>query len=90
MSAQNHESLVGSEAKAWTGLLNQSGSRFCMVCFGQNAKGTLPFNINFFMSLSKLASMAALVLFGGVLLALPTQGLGQTNYYAANGGQDQT
>ena len=87
MSAQNHESLVGSEAKAWTGLLNQSGSRFCMVCFGQNAKGTLPFNINFFMSLSKLAFMAALVLFGGVLLALPTQGLGQTNYYAANGSE---
>jgi len=61
--------------------------RFYMVRFGQNAKVTLPFNINFFMSLSKLAFVAAWVVCGTAFLAAPMAGFGQTNYYSANGSE---
>ena len=61
--------------------------RFYMVSFGQNAKVTLPFNINFFMSLSKLAFVAAWVVCGAAFLAAPMAGIGQTNYYSANGSE---
>jgi len=37
------------------------------------------------MSLSKLAWMAALILGGAIFLMAPARGLGQTNYYSANG-----
>jgi hypothetical protein len=54
------------------------------VNFGQSIKAAVSYIINF-MSLSKLASSAAMFLLGAALLALPCRGFGQTNYYASYG-----
>ena len=87
MSAQNRDGVDCGAASARMRLLMQSQTSFSVVYFGQNAKVTLPFNINYFMSFSKLACVAALIFCGAVWLALPTKGLAQTNYYASNGSE---
>jgi hypothetical protein len=72
-------------SKKRTGQFIRPGLRFGALIFGQNTKDTLLFNINSFMSLSKLAGVVAIFLGGIAFLAFPNRGIGQTNYYAAYG-----
>ncbi len=84
MIVLNRKNMVSGTAKASMWLL-KSSMLFRLVCFGQNTEGTLPFYNKFFMSLSKLAGMAAIFLCGAACLVFPHSGFAQTNYYASNG-----
>ena len=78
--------VVGGVANR-AGLLRQPGAGFAALMFGQPPQVVVAYNLNTFMSLSKLAGVAALFLCGIAWLAFPTRGMGQTNYYAAYGSE---
>ena len=87
MIVLNGNKVAGGTAGCRPGRFIPPGLIFGALIFGQNTKARLFFNINSFMSLSKLAGVVAIFLGGMALLAFPNRGFGQTNYYSAYGSE---